>query len=76
MVMDQNPKLEVNIMYESKYENKNYSFSLVEKIIGLSSATSKYSVTLTKNVRDWLDIEPGDRVAFVERNGEIILRKS
>ncbi|MFO7967159.1 MAG: AbrB/MazE/SpoVT family DNA-binding domain-containing protein [Archaeoglobaceae archaeon] len=63
-------------MYESKYENKDYSSFLVEEIIGLSSATSRYSVTLTKNVRDWLDIKPGDRVAFVERNGEIILRKS
>ncbi len=61
-------------MYESK--SRNHSFSLVEDIIGLSSATSKYSVTLTKNVRDWLDIKPGDKVAFVERNGEIILRKS
>lgn len=63
-------------MYESKYESRNYSFSLVEEIIGLSSATSKYSVTLTKHVRDWLGIKPGDKVAFVERNGEIILRKS
>lgn len=63
-------------MYGTEYENKNYSLSLVEQILGLSSATSKYSVTLTKNVRDWLDIKPGDRVAFVERNGEIILRKT
>ncbi len=63
-------------MYESKYETRNYSLSLVEEIIGLSSTTSKYSVTLTKNVREWLDIKPGDRVAFVERNGEIILRKT
>lgn len=63
-------------MYESRYENRNYSLSLVEEIIGHSSATSKYSVTLTKNVRDWLDIKPGDKVAFVERNGEIILRKT
>lgn len=46
MVM--NPKLEVNIMYESEYKNRNYSFSLVEEIIGFSSATSKYSVTLSK----------------------------
>ena len=47
-----------------------------EKIIGLSKTTSKFMITLTKEVREKLGIKPGDKVLFIEKNGEIIIRKA
>jgi AbrB family looped-hinge helix DNA binding protein len=47
-----------------------------ERVIGLSKTTSKFMITLTKEVREKLGIKPGDKVLFIERNGEIIIRKA
>lgn len=47
-----------------------------EKILGLSSVTQKYQVTLTKDVREVLGVKPGDKVVFVQRGGEVIVRKA
>jgi AbrB family looped-hinge helix DNA binding protein len=33
-------------------------------------------ITLTKEVREKLGIKPSDKVLFIERNGEIIIRKA
>ena len=48
----------------------------MERIIGLSTTTSKFMVTLTKDVREKLGLKPGDKVIFVEKDGEIVIRKS
>lgn len=49
---------------------------IMERIIGLSSTTSKFMVTLTKDVREKLGIKAGDKILFVEKDGEIIIRKA
>ena len=48
----------------------------MERIIGLSTTTSKFMVTLTKDVREKLGLKPGDKVIFVEKDGEIVIRKA
>jgi len=47
-----------------------------EKILGTSKLYLKGQVTLPKIVREKLKLKPGDLVVFIERNGEIILRRS
>jgi len=47
-----------------------------ERIIGLSTTTSKFMVTLTKEVREKLGVKAGDKVVFIEKDGEIIIRKA
>jgi len=36
--------------------------------------TSKGQITIPKRVRDLLDLEPGDRVQFVLKEGEVVLQ--
>ena len=38
-----------------------------------ATVTSKGQVTIPKAIRDQLGLEPGDRLRFIERDGEIIL---
>ncbi len=43
----------------------------------LSTLTSKAQITLPKNVRLMLQLEPGDKVAFVQQaNGQIVVSKA
>ena len=47
-----------------------------EKIMDVGVVTTKFQITLTKIVRDRFNFQTGDRVLFVERNGELILKKA
>jgi len=49
---------------------------VVEKILGISKLTSKGQITIPKNVREKLKLKQGDIIVFVEKNGEIIIRRS
>ena len=53
-----------------------HTFMVKERIIGLSTTTSKFMVTLTKEVREKLGVKAGDKVVFIEKDGEIIIRKA
>lgn len=39
-----------------------------------SKITSKGQTTIPKRIRERLELEPGDRVLFVEREGEVVLQ--
>ena len=39
-----------------------------------SKVTSRGQTTIPKPIRDRLGLEPGDRVLFVEREGEVVLQ--
>lgn len=41
----------------------------------LSKLTAKYQATIPKEVRTKLGLEAGDRVMFVEKDGEMIIKK-
>jgi len=47
-----------------------------ERILDVTAVTGRYQITLTKPVRELLKVEIGDRVVFIERDGEIIIRKA
>ena len=38
-----------------------------------SKLTAKGQITIPKRIREKLNLEPGDRVLFIEREGEIVL---
>jgi antitoxin PrlF len=40
----------------------------------LAKITSKGQTTIPKEIRDHLQLAPGDRVMFIQRDGEVILR--
>lgn len=40
----------------------------------LAKITSKGQTTIPKEIRDYLRLAPGDRVMFMQRDGEVILR--
>jgi len=48
----------------------------MEKILGISKLTTKGQITIPKVVREKLNLKTGDIVVFIERNGEIIIRRS
>ncbi len=48
----------------------------MERILGLSNVSKKYQITLTKEVREKLGIKEGDKVVFVEKNGDIVIKKA
>ncbi len=47
-----------------------------ERIIDVATVSRRFQVTLTKPVRERLQVEEGDRVVFLERDGDIIIRKA
>ena len=47
----------------------------MEKMLDIVVVTRKFQVTLTKEVRNKLKIKEGDKVVFVEKDGEIVIRK-
>ncbi|MCD6514077.1 MAG: type II toxin-antitoxin system PrlF family antitoxin [Candidatus Odinarchaeota archaeon] len=48
----------------------------MEKILGISKLTTKGQITIPKVVREKLNLKTGNIVVFIERNGEIIIRRS
>jgi len=48
----------------------------MEKILGISKLTTKGQITIPKVVREKLNLKAGNIVVFIERNGEIIIRRS
>jgi len=60
--------------FHTNKERRNCKMS--EKIMDVGVVTTKFQITLTKIVRDRFNFQTGDRVLFVERNGELILKKA
>jgi bifunctional DNA-binding transcriptional regulator/antitoxin component of YhaV-PrlF toxin-antitoxin module len=49
----------------------------MEKIIGISKVSRGYQITLLEDVRKILGIDKiGDKIIYVEKDGEIIIRKA
>lgn len=48
----------------------------MEKIIGTSKLTSKFQITLLDDARKTLGVNAGDKVVFIERDGEVVIRKA
>ena len=47
-----------------------------EEILDVATLSSKFQITITKPVRNSLNLKAGDRVVFIKRGDEIILRKA
>ena len=47
-----------------------------EEILDVATVSSKYQVTLTKPIREILGLKAGDRIVFVKKNNEVIIRKA
>jgi AbrB family looped-hinge helix DNA binding protein len=47
-----------------------------EQILDVGVITSKFQVTLTREVRNRFKFQVGDRVLFAEKDGELIIRKA
>ena len=47
----------------------------MEKMIDIVTVTRKFQITVTKDVREKLGVKEGDKIVFVEKNGEIVIRK-
>jgi AbrB family looped-hinge helix DNA binding protein len=47
-----------------------------EKILDVGAVTTKFQITLTQAVRDRFNFKVGDRVLFLEKDGELIVRKT
>ena len=46
-----------------------------EKMVDIVVVTRKFQITLTKDVRDKLKVKEGDKIVFIEKNGDIVIRK-
>ena len=46
------------------------------EIMDVAPVGEKGQVTIPRLVRDLLEVKPGDRIAFVNKDNEIVLRKS
>ncbi len=44
--------------------------------VGTSALSAKGQVTIPKEIRDALDLKPGDKVVFLEKGEEISIRRS
>ena len=42
--------------------------------MALAKLTSKGQATIPKEIRDYLQLSPGDRILFIQRDGEVVLR--
>jgi len=47
-----------------------------ERIIDVGKVSTKNQVTIPKAVRDRFGIKVGDRLLFIEKKGELVLRKA
>jgi len=45
------------------------------EVIGKSTITGKYQLTLPKNVRELLRAENGDLIVFVKDNGKVLVKR-
>jgi AbrB family looped-hinge helix DNA binding protein len=45
-------------------------------ILGMTTITSKFQVTIPKKLRDKHNLNEGDNIAFVEESGKVYLIKS
>jgi len=44
--------------------------------IGTSAVSAKGEVTIPKEIRDALELKPGDKVVFIEKENEVRIRRS
>jgi len=49
---------------------------MTEKVLDVGVITVKFQVTLTREVRNRFKFQVGDRVLFVEKDGELVVRKT
>jgi len=47
-----------------------------EEILSVATLSAKYQITVTKPIRKILGLNPGDRVVFIKKDNEIIIRKA
>ena len=48
----------------------------LDTILGVSKLSSKFQVTIPKDVREILNVSPGDRVVFIREGDKIIIQKA
>lgn len=48
----------------------------MQEEVGMSSVNEKGQVTIPKEIRDLLQLKPGDKVVFIERDNEIVVHKA
>ncbi len=48
----------------------------MERVLDVVKVTRKYQITLTKDVREKLKVKEGDKIMFIEKDGEIVIRKA
>ena len=46
------------------------------KLLGTSKVSTNNKITLTKEVAEKLEVKEGDKIAFYEENGKIIIEKA
>ena len=49
---------------------------MTEQVIDFTKVTRQFQVTLTSEVRKELGVNEGDRVAFVKKGNEVVIRKA
>jgi len=49
---------------------------MTEKILDTVAVTRRFQVTITRPVREVLPVEEGDRLVFIKKNGDVVLRKT
>ncbi len=47
-----------------------------EKILGMAKVSTKAQVTIPSDVREAFHLKIGDRLLFVKKEGELVLRKA
>jgi hypothetical protein len=78
----QYPSQFLNIWEEYLEDRKNQSTGSLnaremEKFLDTSQTIRRFQITLTKNVRENLEIKKGEGIIiFIEKNGDVIIRKS
>jgi len=48
----------------------------MNSIIGVSKLSSKLQITIPKDVRELLEVGPGDKIVFVKEEERIIVKKA
>lgn len=47
-----------------------------KEVLGVSTITHKYQITIPKKVRERQGLKEGDTLVFVEENGKVFLKSS
>jgi len=67
----------VGKIYKNSPSNRRWGGNdLREKILDAVAVTRRFQVTLTKPVREIIEVKEGDRVVFIEKGGEVVIRKA